>query len=54
MCLIRHYAVKTYGRVEIQLHTFLNSVTDAGQSQTAVPLQEGPQVLKEHKTEWPP
>jgi len=47
--------MKTYGRVEIKCHKFLTRVTDKEeQSQTASPLEQGPQVLIEHKTEWPP
>jgi hypothetical protein len=30
LCLINHFIMKTYGRVEVE-HTFLNSVLDGGE-----------------------
>jgi hypothetical protein len=32
MCLVKHRAIKTYVKVEVQLHVFLTSAVDGGDS----------------------
>jgi hypothetical protein len=45
--LIKHHAIKTYGRAEIQLHAFLTSPLDAGEwsapcTSCFIPLRKEP------------
>jgi hypothetical protein len=49
LCLIKYYAMKTYGGVEVYVHAFLNSALDGGGIQIHVSVD-----LPREKSPWYP